>query len=411
MKKLPILALVFLLVACKAKLDADFIVTITNDQEFDREELVEIPISDIAQKVQLIDEEQYIILDSKGNQIPYQVTYDDKLLFPVKVRANGETTCTITIGEPIEVIPLVGGRHYPERTDDMTWENDRMAYRAYGPELQAKGERAYGYDVWVKRVPKPVVEQRYANHLNPDIQAEISRLRKARKYNEANELSDSVSFYVDHGDGLDCYDVGPTLGCGTAALMQGDNIVYPYCWKEYEMIENGPLRFTVKLTYHPITVGKDKKVVETRVISLSQGSQLNKTVITYTGLSQTTPIAAGIVINPENPEAYVLEKEKGYIAYADLTNNVNNDNGIIYTGVVMPKKMKEAQASLFAPKEAKERDALGHVLAINNYKPGSEYTYYWGAGWSKYGFDSMETWTTYLDLYAQRQRHPLTISY
>ena len=123
------------------------------------------------------------------------------------------------------------------------------------------------------------------------------------------------------------------------------------------------------------------------------------------------PVATGLVIHPENPEAYVLEGDRGYIAYADLTDNVNNDNGIIYVGAVMPKKVKEAKTMLFAPKEAKERGALGHVLAISNYKPGSEYTYYWGSGWSKYGFDSMEAWTAYLEQYAQRMRHPLTVSY
>ena len=40
------------------------------------------------------------------------------------------------------------GRQYPERLDDVAWENDRAAYRAYGPALQEKGERAFGYDIW-----------------------------------------------------------------------------------------------------------------------------------------------------------------------------------------------------------------------------------------------------------------------
>lgn len=410
MKRLSFISLLALLTACGPRQSTDFAVTISNDQAFDREELIEVPISDIAKRVKLIDEEQYIILDAEGSQVPYQITYDDKLLFPATVQANGETTYTIAVGEPISIESAVFGRHYPERVDDMTWENDRSAYRAYGPALQARGERAFGYDIWVKRVPKLVVEQRYAKHLDADIQERVNQLRRARKYKEANELFHSASFHVDHGDGLDCYSVGPTLGGGTAALMQGDKLIYPYCWKEYEIMENGPLRFTVKLTYHPLVVGKDS-VVETRLISLERGSQLNKTIITYTELSKPTPVATGIVIHTENPEAYVLESNKGYIAYADLTDNVNNDNGVIYVGAVIPKKTKEMKADLFTPKESKERGALGHVLAISNYKPNSEYTYYWGSGWSKYGFDSMEAWTKYLDRYAQRVRHPLIVIY
>lgn len=410
MKKYFSLPLLALLAACGPKQSTDFTVTVTNDLSFDRAEMVEVPISEVAKKVQLIDEEQYIVLDAEGNQVAYQITYDDNLLFPVNVKAGDKAMYTVAVGEPIEAEPLVYGRHYPERVDDIAWENDRTAYRAYGPALQAKGERAFGYDAWVKRVPGLVVEQRYANELNPDTQAEIARLRKERKYDEANELYHSVSYHVDHGNGLDCYKVGPTLGCGTAALMQGDAILYPYCWKEYEILENGPLRFTVKLTYNPLVVGKDT-VIETRTISLAQGSQLNKTVVSYAGLTKAAPVATGLVIHPENPTAYVLEGDKGYIAYADLTDNVNNGNGVIYVGAVMPEKVTEAKAQMFSDKEAKERGASGHVLAISNYKPETEYTYYWGSGWSKYGFDSMEAWTTYLDRYAQSVRKPLKVEF
>lgn len=410
MKKYFSLPLLALLAACGPKQSTDFTVTVTNDLSFDRAEMVEVPISEVAKKVQLIDEEQYIVLDAEGNQVAYQITYDDNLLFPVNVKAGDKAVYTVAVGEPIEAEPLVYGRHYPERVDDIAWENDRTAYRAYGPALQAKGERAFGYDAWVKRVPGLVVEQRYANELNPDTQAEIARLRKERKYDEANELYHSVSYHVDHGNGLDCYKVGPTLGCGTAALMQGDAILYPYCWKEYEILENGPLRFTVKLTYNPLVVGKDT-VIETRTISLAQGSQLNKTVVSYAGLTKAAPVATGLVIHPENPTAYVLEGDKGYIAYADLTDNVNNGNGVIYVGAVMPAKVQEAKSQMFADKEAKERGASGHVLAISNYKPETEYTYYWGSGWSKYGFDSMEAWTTYLDRYAQSVRKPLKVEF
>lgn len=409
MKHLLISLFIVLLAACEQKSMTDVVVTVTNDCAFDRTEFVEIPIDSIAKRVKLIDEEQYIVLDAEGAQVPHQITWNDNLLFQTYVKANSKTTYTISIGKSIEVESSVSGRHYPEHFDDITWENDRMAYRIFGL-TPKKGERNLGYDVWAKRVPKLVVEQRYANEANPDTQEEIAQLRKARKHKEANELYKSVSYQVDHGNGLDCYKVGPTLGCGTAALMQGDAILYPNCWDTYEIMENGPFRFTVKLTYAPILVGKDS-VVETRVISLEKGSQLNKTIVSYAGLSRTMPVATGLVIHPEHPMAYMLEADKGYIAYADLTDNVRNGNGVIYVGAVMPNKIKEAKTVMFSDKEAKERGALGHALAISNYKPGKEYTYYWGAGWSKYGFESMEAWTEYLEHYAQCVRNPLKISY
>ena len=50
---------------------------------------------------------------------------------------------------------------------------------------------------------------------------------------------------------------------------------------------------------------------------------------------------------------------------------------------------------------------LGHVLAVNDYEPGAEYIYYWGSGWSKYGFEKAEDWTNYLKDYAEKVRNPL----
>ena len=53
-----------------------------------------------------------------------------------------------------------------------------------------------------------------------------------------------TSFHLDHGRGLDCYGVGPSLGCGAPALMDGDKLIFPYCYKTYKILDNGPLRST-----------------------------------------------------------------------------------------------------------------------------------------------------------------------
>ena len=122
--------------------------------------------------------------------------------------------------------------------------------------------------------------------------AEIKVLREAGKKEEADSLSRAISYHIDHGNGMDCYAVGPTLGGGTAALMPDSAIVYPYCYKDYEILDNGPLRFTVKLVFNPLVVKNDSNVVETRIIQLDKGSQLNKTTVSYEYLTQATPVAA-----------------------------------------------------------------------------------------------------------------------
>ena len=103
---------------------------------------------------------------------------------------------------------------------------------------------------------------------------------------------------------MDCYAVGPTLGGGTAALFPDSTIVYPYCYKDCEILDNGPLRFTAKLVYNPLVVKGDSSVIETRIISLDKGSQLNKTVVSFDNLQEITPVVTGIVLHKQNPMGY-----------------------------------------------------------------------------------------------------------
>ena len=79
--------------------------------------------------------------DKDGVEVPYQITYDDKLIFPASVAAESSNTYTLQIGDPENVSVKACGRVYPERMDDIAWENDLIGCRAYGPTLQKRGER------------------------------------------------------------------------------------------------------------------------------------------------------------------------------------------------------------------------------------------------------------------------------
>lgn len=403
MKKTIVFFLLAVTFACTEKKDLQILVE--NPLAMDRKsEMVELSPEELS-SIKGKYGEQFIITDAGGTEIAYQLTFDGKLIFQVSVGANSNSTYTVLAGTPKQYETIACGKYYPQRVDDVAWENDRVAFRTYGPALQTSGERAFGYDVWTKRVSHPVVEARYNKELNPETLAKIAELRKTDP-KAAGELSRSVSYHVDHGDGLDYYSVGPTLGGGTSALMHDDTIIYPYCYKTQDILDNGPLRFTVKLTYHPLTVGDNSKVIETRIISLDAGSQLNKGVITYNNLTKNTPVATGIVLH-EPSDVYKADAAKGYIAYADP---VDPENGQVYVGAVFPNKVKEAKPVYFSDEEKKDRKANGHVLAISDYAPGSEYTYYFGGGWSKWGFRSFEEWATYIQAYAEKIKAPLKIT-
>ena len=89
-------------------------------------------------------------------------------------------------------------------------------------------------------------------------------------------LASYVDYHRDHGYGMDAYTVGPTMGAGVPALMEGKAFVYPLCYKEVEILDMGPLRFSARMVFAPVQIGQDKDVVETRVITLDKGTHLNK---------------------------------------------------------------------------------------------------------------------------------------
>lgn len=384
-------------------------VTVSNPSDMERtNEMAEVSMAEVSGRLQLADTAQVVVLDENGQQVPYQITYDEKLIFPVSAKAGATATYTIQSGNPLPVEAVACGRQYPERLDDMAWENDLTAYRAYGPALQQRGERGFGYDLFTKyNTTEPVLEDMYAKELNPDSWKQVNELKKTDP-KTAEELKRSFTYHVDHGFGMDCYAVGPTLGAGVAALMDADTLIYPWCYRDYEILDNGPLRFSVKLTFNPLTVKGDSNVVETRLISLDAGSQLNKTIVSYEGLQEAMPIAAGIVLH--EPDGQVTaDAKQGYISYVDPTTGP--DNGKIFLGITLPAGMTDAKTVLFSEKEKKQRNnADGHVLALSQYEPGSEFTYYWGFAWSKAAIKTPEAWNQYMADFVKKLQTPLQIS-
>ena len=383
-------------------------VTVTNPLAMERSnEMVEVSMETVTDRLGLADTAQIVVLNADGQQVPYQITYDGKVIFPAAIAAGGTATYTIQTGTPEAFDVKACGRCYPERMDDMAWENDLVAFRAYGPALQAKGERGFGYDLFTKyNTTEPMLEAMYAKELDKETLAKIAELKKTDP-KAAAELSRERSYHIDLGYGMECYAVGPTLGAGVAALMVNDTIIYPWCYKNQEILDNGPLRFTVKLEFTPLTVKGDSTVVETRLITLDAGSHLNKTVVSYSNLKETLPIVAGIVLH-EPDGAVVADAANGYITYVDPTTGP--DNGKIFMGAAVPAVVKDAKTVLFSEKEKKERNnADGHVLAVSDYEPGSEYVYYWGFAWDKADIKTADAWNRYMADFAQKVRNPLTV--
>ena len=350
----------------------------SNDQ---RQEIVETDLATIYQRLGIGHDETFTVKNAFGQEMTYQKTYDGKLLLEVSVQPHSQATFTIAKGEPSVFKSYVKGKVYPERADDITWENDRGIYRVYGPALQRSGERSFGIDVWVKNTPELVVEERYKNHMWGVGQRDS--LKRAGKPEEANEIYVATSFHHDHGYGLDCYGVGPSLGCGAPALMKDGQLVFPWCYKAYKILDNGPLRFTVELTYNTSREG----ITEHRLISLDKGSHFNRMTVWYDGITQPTTLAAGIVLHDN--ENLLLSKQ--YVLYAETQ---------IYVGTLFPNGIDET---------LRLEGDLPHAIGILRHYSGKPYTYYFGSAWSNYDIQTMAQWQLAADEYLHHLSNPLKI--
>ena len=379
-------------------------ITVTNDENEQRQELVEIDLKTIVDKLALGEDDAFVVRNAFGQQVDYQVTYDGKLLIDVSVRPCGKAQFTVSKGIPEPMKTWVKGKMYPTRKDDIAWENDRGAYRVYGPALQRTGEKSFGTDVWTKNTPEIVVEDRYTADYDGNILKNI--YHKKGQGDKWRDEDLHTSFHLDHGNGLDCYSVGSTLGCGTPALMDGNTLIYPYCYKEYEILDNGPLRFTVALTYHPAKVKKDENVVEHRIMSLDKGSNFNKITVWYEGLTKPCDFASGVVIHSEDKESVVLGSN--YVHYADPTDNPAKHNFQVYVAALFPYgDVKTKMLKYDTPNKGIEGHALGILKKLEN---NQKYTYYAGSAWSKADVRTQREWQVRIDSFLNAIAMPLEVT-
>ena len=188
--------------------------------------------------------------------------------------------------------------------------------------------------------------------------------------------------------------------------MDGNTIIYPYCYKDYEILDNGPLRFTVALTYHPAKVKKDENVVEHRIMSLDKGSNFNKITVWYEGLSKPCDFASGVVIHSDDKESVVLGDN--YVHYADPTDNPTKHNFQIYVAALFPNgDVKTKMLKYDTPNKGIEGHALGIVKKLEN---NQKYTYYAGSAWSKSDVRSQKEWQVRIESFLNAIALPLEIN-
>jgi len=258
--------------------------------------------------------------------------------------------------------PATFCRFVPERSDDFAWENDKIAFRAYGPALKAKGEDS-GFDCWLKRVDYPIVNKWY------------------------KENTEGKSYHVDHGEGYDPYKVGSSRGCGGLALWIDGKMVRSNVFTKWEIIKCEPEESVFVLTYE-YKVGSDT-YTEDKQISVKLGDRLFKATSTFTKngkVAKDLPVAIGLVRHHET-DLVSKDLSKGWMSIWEPM-----DDSELGTGVVIdPKRIADFQM-LETGKKLED-----HALIISKTDAKGQVEYYAGYGWKKAGeIKTAEDWNAYL---------------
>lgn len=364
------LALVF--ISCSKEKEIE--IQVNNDAGFDRtEEIVEIAWSTID----TLTTSSVIVLDENGIEIPSQIIYHGKaspqsLIFAVTIPANSQKTYTIKEGIPGSYPLKTFGRAIPERKDDFAWENDRVVYRIYGPAL-ANENPSNGYDMWLKKTDKMIIDQFYKD-----------------------DLENGKSYHVDHGEGLDCYKVGHTLGAGAIAPFADNKIWVEDHYTTVKVLDSGVLRTCFEVSYNQVAFG-DLTLSKKLLVTLDAGSQFNKAEVSYDGDFESIKLAAGIFLHSE-PGDITIAPDLNYISYAE---NVISEAGVpagrSYIALIFPNRASET----FQDEE--------HIAGILNYKKGETSTYYFGSGWNQWGFENDDSWIREINSTIEKLKNPVRI--
>ncbi len=243
-------------------------------------------------------------------------------------------------------------RFVPERKDDFAWENDLIAFRAYGPALRDSTENA-GVDCWLKRVEYPIINSWYKK-----------------------SISEGISYHKDHGEGLDNYHVGASAGCGSTALWLNQKRQALEAYNRYEILSSTADKTVFQLTYENEIDGS--VYGETKKITIELGSRLYLTESTFTKDGQPAvniPKAIGMTTHEGRAKASFDEQAGWLMTWETLD------------GFGLGTAVKVSPGSVVSVKILENADVkdYSHALLIVNTNALGSVSYASGYGWEAAG--------------------------
>ena len=247
---------------------------------------------------------------------------------------------------------LLHARFVPERADDFAWENDKIAMRAYGPALRDSAENA-GTDCWLKRVDYPIIDKWYELALNQ-----------------------KISYHEDHGEGLDNYHVGASLGCGGSAIWLNGKAIALETYVRWSDLDVTDKKLSFVLHYQHEIEGdmyqEEKHIALIPAVRLFQV----KSVFYVNGQpAEHLPVLIGLTSH-EGAADLTFNVEQGWVSAWEVLQG----DGLGTAVVAGPQHKVE---KIIAPLENNINDQHGLLLTHTNNRAQLEY--YVGYGWQKAG--------------------------
>lgn len=363
------------------------IITVSNNLPIDREfETIELTKKSLGLDANS-KLENYAVKDFATNSFLETQTVDqdgdgnaDLLLFQPKIKASSKQDFEVFVGTNPSASKIINcySRFVPERTDDYAWENNKVAFRTYGPVAQkmvedkiAGGTLTSGIDAWLKRVDYPIINKWYEKATNG-----------------------TGTYHKDTGEGLDNFHVGDSRGVGGIAVNVDGKYYFSKNFISWKTITTGPIRTSFILTYADWDA-KGNKITESKLISLDYGSQLSRFEINITG---TKTIAAGLTLHDKKGIIGTNIKE-GWLSYWEPI-----DDSEIGIGLVAPKNTLLSFDNHLT--EEKDLSNLYGNISVKNNKA----IYYVGFGWKKGSpFQTKQDWEKYLSSFAEKINNPLVV--
>ncbi len=374
-------------ISCSKFADDTVTVTVSNSSSINRKnETIQVAIKDLGQSF-IANPSCIAVTNKKTNDTLSTQLVDvdgnhiiDAILFQSNIVANSKNEYLFQVQKTEISFPTVAfSRFVPERTDDYAWENDRVAFRTYGPSAQKiyenntpGGTLSSGIDCWLKKVDYPIINKWYEKH-----------------------TKGTGSYHEDTGEGLDNYHVGKSRGCGGLTFVTDSILHVSKNFTSYKTIDTGAIRTGFTLSYDK-WMANDTEVSEKKYITLDKGSNLMKVNATVLNVDEIT---VGMTLH-ENDGSISSDTLKVWCNYFQPHASSTLNTAIL----CHPKYFKKIQ--IIESEKKDQSHALVHLKVIDE-----KVEYYTGFNWAEsLQFASQQKWEQYLTEFSIRISEPLKIT-